>query len=120
VTGVNKTGTNKEENKTMNKMMIVLITGALLTGTAAMAEDKVDQRVANQQQRIGQGLETGSLTAKEGSKLENKEAGLRKEIHTDRTANGGKLTGAEKAQVNRQQNRLSGQIYADKHNAAKR
>jgi len=105
----------------MKNMMIVLITGAtLFTGTLAMAEDKVDQRFANQQKRVGQGLQSGQLTAKEGSKLEHKEAGLRKEIHNDRAANGGKLTGAEKTQVNNQQNRLSKQIYTDKHNAAKR
>lgn len=100
----------------MKRTMIVLMTGALLSGTLVMAEDKVDQRVANQQQRIGQGLKTGSLTAKEGANLENKEAGLRKEVHNDRVANGGKLTGAEKAQDNKQQNKLSNQIYNKKHN----
>jgi hypothetical protein len=113
----NKAGTNKkEENKTMNRMTIVLVTGALLTGTALMAEDKVDQRFSNQQQRVGKGLQNGSLTAREGANVENKEAGLRKEIHTDRAANGGKLTSAEKTQVNQQQNKLSNQIYNKKHN----
>jgi hypothetical protein len=34
--------------------------------------------------------------------------------HTE--GNGGKLTAGERAQVNRQQNRLSGAIFADKHN----
>ena len=101
----------------MNKMIIVLMTGAMLTGTLAMAEDKVDQRFSNQQKRVGQGLQSGQLTAKEGAHLENKEAGLRKEIHTDRAANGGKLTSAEKTQVNQQQNKLSKQIYNKKHNA---
>ncbi|HEY3742306.1 MAG TPA: hypothetical protein VGL53_20795 [Bryobacteraceae bacterium] len=100
----------------MNRTLIVLITGAMLTGALAMAEDKVDQRVANQQKRVGQGLQTGSLTTKEGANLEKKEAGLRKEVHNDRVANGGKLTGAEKAQVNKQQNKLSNQIYNKKHN----
>jgi hypothetical protein len=36
----------------------------------------------------------------------------------DRAADGGKLTLAEKRQVNRQQNKLSAQIHTDKHNAA--
>ena len=39
--------------------------------------------------------------------LENKQANLNKEIRTDRKAKGGNLTNKEKAQVNRQQNRLS-------------
>jgi hypothetical protein len=35
----------------------------------------------------------------------------------DRKANGGHLTQSEKAQVNKQQNKLSSQIYKDKHNS---
>lgn len=104
----------------MKRILITVVTGTLLVGTAAFAEDKVDARMANQQKRIGQGLESGQLTAKEGAKLENKEAAVRKEIHTDRQANGGKLTSAEKTQINQQQNKLSKQIYNKKHNAAKR
>jgi hypothetical protein len=105
----------------MKPLMIALMTGALLIGTAAMADDvkpkdKVDTRVANQQKRIGKGIENGSLTAKEGAKVEKKEAAIRKEVHTDRQANGGKLTAAEKTQVNQQQNKASQQIYDKKHN----
>jgi hypothetical protein len=36
-------------------------------------------------------------------------------VKTDRSANGGKLTAAEKKQVNRQQNGMSRKIYRDKH-----
>jgi hypothetical protein len=43
---------------------------------------------------------------------------VNKEVSAERTLNGGKLSAAEKKQVNRQQNRLSKQIYTDKHNAA--
>src|SRR4249920_2158710 len=43
--------------------------------------------------------------------------GQRKENQQDRAANGGKLTAAEKQQINGQQNQLSKQIYNDKHNA---
>jgi len=105
----------------MKRLMIALMTGALLTGTAAMADDvkpkdKVDQRVGNQQKRIGKGIENGSLTTKEGANLEMKEAGVRKEVHAERAANGGKLTAAEKQQVNQQQNKISKQIYNKKHN----
>lgn len=39
-------------------------------------------------------------------------------MQTDRTWNGGKLTAAERQQVNHQQNKLSGQVYGHKHNTA--
>jgi hypothetical protein len=81
------------------------------------ATNEVNARDREQQQRIGQGIKSGSLTPGESSKLENKEANLNKEEHNDRAANGGKLTPAEKGKINRQQNKVSKQIYKDKHNA---
>ena len=90
------------------------------TPTPAPAEKPkptVEQRKENQQDRIANGVKSGQLTAGETAKLEKKEAAINKETAKDRAANGGKLTGAEKKQVNRQQNQLSKQIYADKHNA---
>jgi hypothetical protein len=85
-------------------------------GAAAM--DTVDGRRYNQQGRIAQGISSGQLTPAETKNLESREARLNGEIHTDRAANGGKLTGAERQQVNQQQNNLSRSIYQDKHNAA--
>jgi hypothetical protein len=58
------------------------------------------------------------LTAGEASNLETKEAAINGETRADRAANGGKLTTAEKTQINNQQNHLSKQIYQDKHNAS--
>jgi hypothetical protein len=78
---------------------------------------EVGKRAENQQDRIAQGAKSGQLTAGETANLETREAGINHEIATDRKANGGKLTNAERAQVNRQQNRVSKQIYKDKHNA---
>jgi hypothetical protein len=77
---------------------------------------EVGQRALNQQQRIGQGVKSGQLTAGETAHLERKEAAVNREVRRDRAAHGGRLTGAEKAKVNRQDNRLSGEIYRDKHN----
>lgn len=57
-------------------------------------------------------MENGSLTARETANLEHKEAKLNKEIRTDRKQNGGNLTNNEKKQINRQQNRLSKNIYS--------
>jgi len=81
---------------------------------------EVSRRVNSQQGRIAQGVQSGQLTAGETANLENKEAGINKEIRQDRQANGGKLTPEEKAKINRQQKRDSHQIYKDKHNNSKR
>jgi len=80
---------------------------------------EVGARQENQQDRIAQGIRSGQLTAGETARLETKEAGVNKEIHNDRQANGGTLTPQERRQVNRQQNHLSNQIYRDKHNGRK-
>jgi hypothetical protein len=91
----------------------------MMTATVLLQAQTIQQRKENQQDRIANGVKNGSLTAGETAHLETKESRLNKEIHTDRKANGGNLTNNQKNQVNRQQNRLSGQIYQDKHNAAR-
>jgi hypothetical protein len=101
----------------------------LLFGTVALAQTpatttpdpqpktEIGQRKENQQDRIANGVQSGQLTAGETSKLETKEAAINGETRADRAANGGKLTAAEKQQINQQQNQVSKQIYQDKHNA---
>ncbi len=84
---------------------------------APATKPTIAQRKENQQDRIANGVQSGQLTAGETSKLETKEAAINGETRADRAANGGKLTAAEKQQVNKQQNQLSKQIYNDKHNA---
>jgi len=88
---------------------------ASVPGIASAQEGRIQQRKENQQQRIANGVENGSLTPKETARLENKEANLNKEIRHDRKANGGNLTNNQKRQINRQQNRLSKNIYNQKH-----
>ncbi len=75
----------------------------------------INQRRELQQQRIGEGVENGSLTAGEAARLERKEAAINKEVRTMKKD--GDFTPAERARVQRQQNRLSQQIYAEKHDA---
>jgi len=83
-------------------------------------KSEVGQRQRNQQERIGQGIKSGQLTAGEASHLEGHEAGVNHEIAKDRAANGGKLTQGEKAQINHQQNHDSKAIYNKKHNGRAR
>ena len=80
-------------------------------------KSEVGQRERNQQERIAQGVKSGQLTAGETAHIEGREAAINKEVHNERAANGGKLTQAERQQVNRQENRTSRAIYRKKHNA---
>ncbi|PYU82506.1 MAG: hypothetical protein DMG50_11475 [Acidobacteria bacterium] len=90
---------------------------ATVATPAAKPKPTVAQRKENQQDRIAQGVKSGQLTAGETANLETKEAAINGETKADRAANGGKLSAAEKKQINGQQNQVSKQIYKDKHNA---
>jgi hypothetical protein len=102
----------------MKNIMTCVMTGALLLGgvSSALADNEVNERQRNQQERIGKGVENGSLTPHETEHLEKQEAAIHHEVKTDRKDNGGTLTAKERRQVNRQQNRESARIYRDKHN----
>jgi hypothetical protein len=86
--------------------------------TTSTTDPTVGQRKENQQDRIANGVQNGSLTPGETTNLEGKEANLNKETRQMRSADDGHLTAADKAKLNTQQNRLSNNIYQDKHNAA--
>lgn len=117
----------------MNRTLLTFALAALVVTAPAFAqqnppqqpdtngsprEGSVNDRREDQQQRIGNGVQSGQLTAGETRNLESREANVNREIHADRSADGGKLTPQERRQVNRQQNNLSRSIYNDKHNAA--
>lgn len=82
------------------------------------AMSSVGARAANQQQRIGQGVQSGQMTARETRNVEGREASINRQTAADRAANGGRLTPQERRQVNQRQNNVSKSIYQDKHNAA--
>ena len=87
---------------------------AMMVASAAAAGE-VDRRQARQQERIDQGVVSGSLTPREAGRMERRVARTEGEIRTDRAMNGGHLTVAEKAKVNREQNRTGRAIYRQKH-----
>lgn len=85
--------------------------------TAHYGNNEVGQRRENQQDRIAQGIRSGQMTAGEAARTENREQGINQQVHADRQANGGKLNGSEKKQINKEQNGASRQIYRQKHNS---
>ena len=113
LTAADKTTLNQQQNQ-LSKQIYQDKHNAAVQNTDPKSE--VGKRAENQQDRIAQGIKSGQLTAGETANLENREAKINQEVRNDRAANGGKLTPQEKAQVNRQQNRASRQIYRDKHN----
>ncbi|HET6412628.1 MAG TPA: hypothetical protein VFG53_11240 [Anaeromyxobacter sp.] len=100
--------------KTPAALIAAALAIVLLSAPALAAE--VDRREANQQARIGEGVESGQLTPGETARLEKKEARIHRQVRRDRAENGGTLTPGEKAQVNREQNHASRDIYRAKHN----
>ena len=87
--------------------------GPLATGTA-FADPEINGRFENQQERIREGYANGSLTKSEACQLEHQERRLR---HEDRhMAHHHGLSGQERAELNRQLNRESWRIHADRTN----
>ena len=87
-----------------------------LAATAQTTGSEV-QRDVNQQQRIEQGLKSGSLNTREASKLEAGESRIdRMEANAEKD---GKLSPAEKARIQRAQNQESREINKLENNAAR-
>ncbi len=105
------------------KLTKVILHGAVLIGLALPAfagqGATINERKENQQDRISNGVNSGQLTAGETANLETKETALNKEEHNMRADDNGHLTGADRAKLDHQQNKLSRQIYAKKHNGRK-
>ena len=74
----------------------------------------VNQRQENQQDRIAQGINSGQLTPREAARLEREEARFDRVEDRDRRSGDG-LSLREREQLFRDQNRLSRQIYRQKH-----
>jgi hypothetical protein len=120
-------------NKLSNSLLILAIGGLMFTGSAIAQTtstsgagagvvdpghprvNQVNGREANQQNRIANGVKNGSLSPKQTSNLENREASVQNREKKDMAAHNGHLTKAEQNGINRQQNRISKSIYKDKH-----
>ncbi|MDQ2835592.1 MAG: hypothetical protein M3Y50_17990 [Acidobacteriota bacterium] len=87
--------------------------------TPGQHDHNINQRKENQQDRIGQGVKSGQLTAGETSHLEHQEAGINKEERGMRSQDNGHLTRQDRKTLHQQQNQESRRIYRDKHNARK-
>ncbi len=108
-------GEKQTVNRQQNNMSGQIYNDKHNAVTQHHGNNKVDARRESQQDRIANGIASGKLKAGQTARLEKGEAAINRETAKDRAANGGHLTGAEKNQVNRQQNAMSGKIYKAKH-----
>ncbi|HEV2213881.1 MAG TPA: hypothetical protein VGR64_01250 [Terracidiphilus sp.] len=110
----------QQVNRQQNRVSKSIYTDKHNASTAHFGNNEVGQRRENQQDRIANGIRSGSMTAGEASRTEGREQRINRSVARDRAANGGKLTGQERRNINRRQNGASRQIYRQKHNAARR
>lgn len=121
-------------NNKASKTLIILAVGGLMTIGSAAAQtatsgagpgvvdpghprvNQVNRREANQQKRIANGINNGSLNPKEASHLEKREASIQNQEQRDMAKHNGHLTKVEQNQLNRRENHISRSIYRDKHN----
>lgn len=88
--------------------------------TARFGNGRIGRRRENQQDRLAQGIKSGSLTPGEASRLEGRQRRLNRRTRDMREDHGGRLSAAQKRAINRRQNRASRQIYRAKHNRRRR
>jgi hypothetical protein len=96
-----------------NLFVAALLAAAGATAFAQTAASTV-QRDVNQEKRIEQGLQNGSLTTREAAVLQREEAKV--DRMQSQALKDGKLTDAERARLNAAQNQASRDIAAAKHN----
>lgn len=89
----------------------------LITPLAAFAQSsatpRFDQRQLNQERRIEQGAQSGSLTSQEAARLEQGQDRL--QAREDRAGADGVVTRQERARLQHAENRQSERIYRQKH-----
>lgn len=107
-----KAAVNRQQNRVSNQIYGDKHNAA----TSQSGANQVGARRQNQQDRIANGVASGKMSAGEAARTERRETVINGEVKADRAANGGKLTPAERARLNRQQNTTSKQIYTEKHN----
>ena len=79
----------------------------------------IHQRRVNQQHRIARGIRTGRINARQGARLERREARITRSANRMRHANGGRLNHVQKVRLNRRLNRTSRAIRRANQGARK-
>ncbi len=87
--------------------------------TAAGADTpRIDQRQANQEQRIDKGIASGELTKREARRMNHQQNVINRA--EDKAKADGVVTAEERARLTKAQNKTSKRIYRQKHDAQER
>jgi uncharacterized membrane protein YebE (DUF533 family) len=104
----------------MNKTFVAAAVLALsaFAATAGTDTPRIDQRQANQEQRIDQGIASGELTKREAHRMNHQQAVVNRA--EDRAKADGTVTAQERKRLTKVQNKTSRHIYRQKHDAQDR
>lgn len=99
------------------KLTQIALASSLLFCAAAQAQTAASETARNteQQQRIENGLKSGQLSTHEAATLEHQEQ--RVDRTESRDMRDGTLSATDKAQIHHEQNHVSADIHAQKHDA---
>ena len=102
-------------------LTMLLLGGMLMSACPAQADPGygVNGRQVRQQKRIGRGWQSGALTGREAYKIQKDQAQLARREARMR-ADGGGLSCKERDKLEHQQNKLSHDIYQQKHDGQSR
>ncbi len=89
--------------------------GAFAQASGPAATPRVDQRQANQEKRIDQGIASGELNKRETRRLEKEQNVIDKA--EDKAKSDGTVTQAERRRLHKMQNHASRDIHRQKHDA---
>jgi 2-oxo-4-hydroxy-4-carboxy--5-ureidoimidazoline (OHCU) decarboxylase len=89
--------------------------GAGITDPGHPRVNEVNGRETNQQNRIAQGVSSGTITPQEQAQLQRSGNRIQKQEGNDLARHDGHLTTGEKVRLNREENRRSRQINKDVH-----
>src|SRR5258708_24964173 len=114
-------------NNNFSHSLLILAVGGLMVAASAAAQtanvtsgagpgvvdpghprvNQVNHREQKQQQRIGNGVNSGKLNSKQAAHLENREPSVQNPAKKDMAKHNGHLTNPEQKRINRRQNRIT-------------
>lgn len=120
-------------NKITQSLLVLAVGGLMFAGSASAQTqntsgagagrvdpghprvNQVNRRETRQQNRIANGVKNGQLRPGQTARLERGEQRLQHNEKRDMRKDNGHLTKQDQRQLNRESNRMSKRIYADKH-----
>ena len=111
--GLSHSKHEEQQMKRTSTLLVAILAAFALPVLAQTSTPNIDQRQANQQQRIDQGVKSGQLTGKEAARLEKGQEHVQKV--EDKAKADGVVTKKERARIQQAENVQSRHIARQKH-----